>query len=423
MSANELNLPVDPLAEPLLNRERAMAAMTSAGVDALIVSRPENVYYLTNHFPQLARMGFDHTAYTILPLDANLKPILILGHFSYYYTASDDNVDRLCDIVLYTAPVEPDFQDSEAQTAALPTAHNRVPLDAKEQNRRKATDAASAEIFATGGQALIKTLRDLGLAAGRIGVDNGSLTTMLSTALPDLSVTNGEQILRRIRLTKSPAEIALMRYAAEANARAGLEAARTARAGATLKEIRKAYQAACLEHDLTMNFMIVDRVSSKTYEADLKDGQTFMIDCVGAYFGYHGDYGRTVFLGDPTREMKITTDAMSQVWDIVREQLKPGVTYADIVDIAQTAARQTQSAGHIICNPHSVGLHHTDEPSASATYFAKENLELMEGMVLSVDLPMIDVGLGGSAHLEDLVLITKHGAELLNDTGNRVIVV
>ena len=44
-------------------------------------------------------------------------------------------------------------------------------------------------------------------------------------------------------------------------------------------------------------------------------------------------------------------------------------------------------------------------------------------MIISVDLPVMDVGLGGSAHLEDLVLIGKDGATLLNDGGDRVIIV
>ena len=44
-------------------------------------------------------------------------------------------------------------------------------------------------------------------------------------------------------------------------------------------------------------------------------------------------------------------------------------------------------------------------------------------MVISVDLPVIDLGLGGSAHLEDLVLISKDGATLLNSAENRVIIV
>lgn len=44
-------------------------------------------------------------------------------------------------------------------------------------------------------------------------------------------------------------------------------------------------------------------------------------------------------------------------------------------------------------------------------------------MILSVDCPVLDAGLGGSAHLEDLMLIRANGAEPLHDIGERVIVV
>ena len=44
-------------------------------------------------------------------------------------------------------------------------------------------------------------------------------------------------------------------------------------------------------------------------------------------------------------------------------------------------------------------------------------------MILSVDCPVRNTGIGGSAHLEDLTLITKDGAEQINDIGDRVIVV
>jgi len=98
--------------------------------------------------------------------------------------------------------------------------------------------------------------------------------------------------------------------------------------------------------------------------------------------------------------------------------------YSEIGDIASKIFKNTNSEAALICNPHSVGLHHTDEPSVEgAAFFQKDDLELIEGMVLSVDLPVVDVGLGGSAHLEDLVLIGRNGATLLNDTGDRVIIV
>jgi Xaa-Pro aminopeptidase len=44
-------------------------------------------------------------------------------------------------------------------------------------------------------------------------------------------------------------------------------------------------------------------------------------------------------------------------------------------------------------------------------------------MVLSVDCPVIDTGIGGSAHREDLVLITPTGFELLNEPGEELIIV
>jgi len=44
-------------------------------------------------------------------------------------------------------------------------------------------------------------------------------------------------------------------------------------------------------------------------------------------------------------------------------------------------------------------------------------------MVLSIDCPMGATGMGGSSHLEDLMLITDDGAEPINDTGSQTIMV
>ena len=44
-------------------------------------------------------------------------------------------------------------------------------------------------------------------------------------------------------------------------------------------------------------------------------------------------------------------------------------------------------------------------------------------MIISVDMPVLNTGIGGSAHLEDLTLITKDGNEQINDIGERIIVV
>jgi Xaa-Pro aminopeptidase len=66
--------------------------------------------------------------------------------------------------------------------------------------------------------------------------------------------------------------------------------------------------------------------------------------------------------------------------------------------------------------PHSVGIVHTDARVIG-------DIVLEKGMVISVDCPVTEIGVGGSAHLEDLTLITADGHEVINDVGNPVIVV
>jgi len=122
--------------------------------------------------------------------------------------------------------------------------------------------------------------------------------------------------------------------------------------------------------------------------------------------------------------MQKVVDALSSVWDRVLPELKVGATYADIAALGQKLFAETKIDAGLVMGPHAVGLHHTDEPGARQfAPFEKQNLTLEENMVISVDMPVLGSGLGGTAHLEDLVLITKDGPELLNETSDRFIVV
>lgn len=44
-------------------------------------------------------------------------------------------------------------------------------------------------------------------------------------------------------------------------------------------------------------------------------------------------------------------------------------------------------------------------------------------MVLSVDCPVLNTGIGGSAHMEDLSLITADGAEPIHTITDPVVIV
>lgn len=419
---------------PLLNRKRAHETMLAAGVDAIICAQPKNIYYLTNHMPQLVKMGMRDLAYAILPLDPAEAPILVIGQFAYYLSATERALPGLVDVRLFTGPAEDasvfaqksmlEQIETPAGPGFLPTIHDLQPVHPVELSRRTITNAIETEMAATSEAALVKAVRGLALAGKRVAVDDEALALILEKSEAPIVARDGERLLRRIRLQKSPAEIVLARYAARANAEAGLAAAKSIRDGATYQEMRLEYARACAERMLTPSFMVIDGVIPDTAPGKIEEGRAFLIDCVSEHQSYHGDYGRTVCVGEPTREIARATDALSKVWDTLLPQLAPGMRYSQIGSLAAEAFGRLNSDAALICNPHSVGLNHTDEPGrAGVAHWSKDDLELVEGMVLSVDLPMVDLGLGGSGHLEDLVLIGKDGAELLNDTGDRVIIV
>ena len=104
--------------------------------------------------------------------------------------------------------------------------------------------------------------------------------------------------------------------------------------------------------------------------------------------------------------------------------LKVGTKYSEIFAEGARLFKATGVDAGFAINPHSLGLQHTDEPSKKDFgLWEKDNLELVENMILSVDMPLLDHGIGGTAHLEDLVLIGKDGPELLNSSDDRFIVV
>ena len=418
----------------LVNRDRGYEIMRSKQVDALICTRPENIYYLTNYNPQLAKMGLQNLCFAILPLDQNAKPILILGQFEYYLAGVENIPLNEVDVRLFTFPADPSFSPDDmslenqltakAFESIIPATHKNHALSQSEELKRKRALELASEPGVNSELTLIKAIKALPAEFKRLAIDSDELAKPFKKAEMDFSYANGDQILRDIRLQKTKNEIDIMRFSARANAEAGLAAAMKVRAGASLSDVRQAYYQECFKRHLKPSFIIVDGNASEFSDDKIVEGRSFLIDCVSSGLGYHGDYGRTVCLGEPTKEIRKATDAISNVWEKVLPELKPGITYQDIQQFAAKIFKEKPSDAGLNCNPHSVGLRHTDEPSLNySNYFTKSNLTLMEGMVLSIDLPMVETGLGGSAHLEDLVLITKDGAELLNDGGDQVIIV
>ena len=280
------------------------------------------------------------------------------------------------------------------------------------------------EHYASAEAALIKQIFETDLPNKTIAIDHPKLRETIAKSELDLRIVDGERLIRKIRLQKTPAEIEFVRYIASANARSAREAAQSVRAGATLQDIRSEFAKSCGNQMSSPVWMVIDGIIPELTPGEIKDGRTLMIDCVSEFQGYHGDFGRTVCAGEPTRDMKRIIDALSHVWDRILPELKVGTKYSDLYALSARLFGETQVDANFAINPHSVGLNHSDEPGKNDfDLWNKSNIEFVENMVLSVDMPVLDNGLGGSAHLEDLVLIGKDGPELLNTSDDRFIVV
>lgn len=413
---------------PLANADRLRYFMREAGLDALVVARPANVFYLTNHWPQLDRMGFEGSAIAVYPADPARPVALVMHAFLYYYTHSPESLvtDRL--VFPYTQPADPaaapaDGSEPAAAAARTMRVHDPGLLTDRDRHRIRMLSLAKPA-SADASWALAKALRELRLADARLGLDVAALEATLRVRGVGAAVTPAEDVIRRARLAKSPAEIRMMRYAARANVEAAMAAASRARELGSSRPLRAEFYAEAARRGNLGHFMVIGGTSTEVLDEPLVDGTSVSIDCVSTCRFYHGDFGRTIFVGEPREPVKRAAKAIENAWAELRTQLRAGMRFADVPRIGREALRKQGADLTVSFTPHSVGLFHTDQPQPSLLGpRTPDALVLEENMVLSVDCPVFEAGLGGTLHLEDLMLIRKDGAEPMHEVPPPVIVV
>lgn len=414
---------------PLLNDDRARFFMRAAGLDALVVSRPANVLYLSNHWPQLDRMGMTGSAIAIFPTDPARPIALVMHAFLYYYTHSpeSDFTDRL--VFPYTQPLDqaaaPPVDGGEPPAAPARTMRVANPglLTATDRHRVKMLGLAQPT-SADPSWALAKALRSLGLTSARLGIDDPELEALLRSRSVGGEIRAAENTLRRIRMSKSAAELQLMRLAAQNNVDAAIAAASRARELGSTRALRAEFFAEAARRGNQGVFMVISGTSTELLDAPIRDGQALSIDCVSTCRFYHGDFGRTIFVGEPKPAIRRAANVIATAWRDIQGQIRAGMRFADVPRIGRESLRKQGADLNVSFTPHSVGLFHTDHPQPSLLApRVTEELLLEENMVLSVDCPVFDAGLGGTAHLEDLMLIRNNGAEPIHSVPEAIIVV
>ena len=142
----------------------------------------------------------------------------------------------------------------------------------------------------------------------------------------------------------------------------------------------------------------------------LKPGDSIVIDMGGIYKGYCSDMTRTVFYKEVSEQQREVYELVKKANETAEAMIKPGVKLCDI----DKAARDViEAAGYGEYFNHRLGhfigrdVHEYGDVSASF------DMEVEEGMIFSIEPGIYIQGQFG-VRIEDLVLVTKEGCEVLN---------
>jgi Xaa-Pro dipeptidase len=144
-------------------------------------------------------------------------------------------------------------------------------------------------------------------------------------------------------------------------------------------------------------------------EATLRQGDFIVCDFGACYKKYNSDITRTFHFGKASKQKKEMYEIVRHAQQIAFDTIRPGVRAGDVHQAVHSFIETTSMKGRFIHSTgHCLGLAVHD-----GVGFAPGNtMELMEHMVLTVEPGVYVPGLGG-VRIEDDILITKNGMELL----------
>ncbi|MDU3087665.1 MAG: Xaa-Pro peptidase family protein [Peptoniphilus harei] len=255
-----------------------------------------------------------------------------------------------------------------------------------------------------------------------IGIDkfwSAKFLLRLQEIFPDKKYVNGSTIVDHVRRIKDEEEKQLMRESSAINDKVMEELIPWVVKGLSEKELsqklKEIYKANGVEEVSFEPITAYGRSAADPHHSTDKTkgkvGDCVVLDIGGIYKNYASDMTRTVFIGE-------VSDRAREIYEIVKEAnlrgiaaAKPGNKMSD-VDKAARSYIEEKGYGKYFTHRtgHSIGLECHEEGDVSSV-----NDSLIEvGQIFSIEpgIYLLEEGIG--VRIEDLVLITEDGCEVLN---------
>ncbi len=263
----------------------------------------------------------------------------------------------------------------------------------------------------------------------RIGVDNqmwAEKVFAFRDALPGTTQHGASQVLRELRMRKSPAEVEALREAGAAIDRVHNRMGEWLRAGRTEREVARDIAAAIVDAGhVRTDFVIVasgpngasphHEVSDRVIQA----GDPVVVDIGGTTeAGYRSDSTRTYAVGRPPADFLAYYELLRRAQLAQTEAVRPGLTAAALDAVGRDIIAAAGHGEHFLHRTgHGIGLETHEDPYIVAGC----DLALEPGMAFSVEPGIYLAGRHG-ARIEDIVVCTESGGERLNLTTRDLVV-
>ena len=271
---------------------------------------------------------------------------------------------------------------------------------------------------------LAEVLAEKGLEAARIGFEDLlmpiSVHRAITRRLPRLSLVAADPWLDALRATKTAHELELVCEVARQAELGTHDAFREARAGWTERELAKCIAARIGDHGAdTVPMLLVGvgegaRMFGEPTNRVLTEGEYVRIDLNATLRGYFADLGRMAVVGEASAAQRAAYDAHVELNRRVLAAMQPGVTCAEVFHTEQAIAADL--GVELLEQPsigfgHAIGTNANDAPKLMAS----DATRLEVGMVFNIEPDVIGPA-GERIHLEEMVLVTADGGELLTGT-------
>lgn len=277
---------------------------------------------------------------------------------------------------------------------------------------------------------LWKTIGKLAEGLRSIGIEEDSISWAdfrIAQEVFGRGLLDAAGILRDLRQVKDEAELNIIREAVAITDQAFTDVLQKIRPGVT-------------EEDLALElefFLRKNGASGKSFEfivasgnrsslphgtassKKITSGEQITLDFGAKYHWYCSDITRTVFVGEPDAKYKEIYEIVLEAQQAALEIIKPGLTGKEVDSIARDIIRKYGYAdyfGHGL--GHSVGL----EIHESPRFNTRDNTVLQPGMIMTVE-PGIYIPDWGGVRIEDMVLVTKNGVEVLTQAPKHFIII